>query len=291
VSSALSSTAIDPAKAAADDGQHLVSVVVPTRDSIRTIERCLRSIREQTWPEVELVVVDNYSTDGTWEVAQEFAHRAIKGGPERSTRRNLGLDSSNGEWVLWIDSDMELPVTLIERAMEAARRASADAVFIPEATAGDGYWTRCRSLERSCCSEASLVQSPRLVKRQYLMDSGGFLPSLTGTKHAELRTRILRDGLSMTRIHGLIIHDEGRLKLTGILRKRYYNGKGLGWHGRSHSSARGAQLKAALGTDSRNWRRFTAEPGVAVGVLAMRAFEYAAYGLGAIVGWRTRAGG
>ena len=95
----------------------------------------------------------------------------------------------------------------------------------------------------------------------------------------------------MTRIHGLIIHDEGRLKLTGILRKRYYNGKGLGWHRRSHSGALGAQLEAALGADSRNWRRFIAEPGVAVGVLAMRAFEYAAYGLGAIVGWRTRAGG
>jgi glycosyltransferase involved in cell wall biosynthesis len=291
VSSALSSTAIDPAKAAADDGQHLVSVVVPTRDSIRTIERCLRSIREQTWPEVELVVVDNYSADGTWQVAQEFAHRALQGGPERSTQRNLGVDSSNGEFVLLIDSDMELPVTLIEHAMEAARRDSADAVFVAEVTAGDGYWARCRSLEQSCYTESTVVQSPLLVKRQYLMDIGGFLPSLTGTEYAELRTRILKDGLSMTTIHGLIIHDEGRQKLTGILRKRYYNGKGLGWHSRSHSGALGAQLKAAVGAPSRNWRRFTAEPGLAVGVLAMRAFGFAAYGAGAIVGWRTRAGG
>jgi hypothetical protein len=142
----MSSAAIDLAKAA-DDGQHLVSVVVPTRDSIRTIERCLRSIREQTWPVVDLVVVDNYSTDGTWEVDQEFAHWAIQADPERSTQRN----------------------------------------------AGDG--------------------------------------------------------------------------------------------------ALSAPLQSAVGAYSRNWHRVTSEPGVALGVLAMRVFEFAAYGLGTIVGWGTRAGG
>ena len=62
----------------------LVSVVIPTKDSIRTIERCLRSIREQTWPAVELVVIDNYSEDGTWEVAQEAGGHCRAGRAERA---------------------------------------------------------------------------------------------------------------------------------------------------------------------------------------------------------------
>ena len=46
----------------------MVSVVVPIKDSIRTVEACLRSIRAQTWEPLELVVIDNFSTDGTWDV-------------------------------------------------------------------------------------------------------------------------------------------------------------------------------------------------------------------------------
>ncbi|MCB0971388.1 MAG: glycosyltransferase, partial [Acidimicrobiales bacterium] len=42
--------------------QPMVSVVVPVKDGIRTIEACLRSIRAQTWEPLELVVVDNFST-------------------------------------------------------------------------------------------------------------------------------------------------------------------------------------------------------------------------------------
>ena len=202
----------------------LVSVVIPTKDSIRTIEHCLRSIREQTWPAVELVVIDNYSEDGTWEVARKLADIAVQAGPERSAQRNLGIERSAGDWVMWIDGDMELPPSILQRAMDAA--SNADGVFIPEKTVGVGYWTRCRALERSCCIEEVLVQSPRLVRRQYMIESGGFLTSLSGTEDAELRTRMLEDSCTLTWIPDLIVHDEGRITLSGVLRKRYYYGGG-----------------------------------------------------------------
>jgi len=269
------------------DRARLVSAVVPTKDTVRTMERCLRSIREQTWPAVELVVVDNFSTDGTWELAERLADVAIQAGPERSAQRNLGVERASGEWILWIDADMELPATILERAMEAAERDVADAVFIPEVTVGDGYWTRCRALERSCCTDEMLVQSPRLVRRDYLVRSGGFLTSLAGTEDAELRTRMLDDRLPMTRIPDLIIHDEGRLRLGGILYKRYYYGRGLALYKRDHPGALGSQAKAAVSSYRRNWRRLVADPTVAVGVVALRTSEFAAYGIGAVVGARA----
>lgn len=262
----------------------LVSVVVPTKDAIRTIERCLRSIREQTWPSVQLVVVDNWSTDGTWEVAQEWADLAMQAGPERSAQRNLGIERAHGEWILWIDADMELPATILERVVGVADRDDADAVFVPEVTIGDGYWTRCRALERSCCTEEILVQSPRLVRRQYLLDTGGFLTSLSGTEDAELRTRMIEDGRVLARVPDMIVHDEGRLRFVPILRKRYYYGKGLTRYGHDHPGALSGQATAAMRSYIRNWRRLVAQPTVAVGVLAMRAGEFVAYGLGAFAG-------
>ena len=268
------------------DGQTafpMVSVVVPVKDTGRTLEACLRSIRNQTYPAVELIVIDNFSTDGSWEIAQEWAHHAEQAGPERSAQRNLGVERAAGPWILWIDADMELPDTIIETAM-AAVEEGVDGVFIPEVTVGDGYWTACRALERSCCIEEVLMQSPRLVRRDYLRRTGGFLESLSGTEDAELRSRMIEDGCSLAWIPDLIVHDEGRMSLGFVLSKRYYYGRGLKKYKEQHPGALSAQAGSAVGAYRRHWRRLAAKPTVAVGAVAMRAGEFAAYGIGAGLG-------
>lgn len=261
----------------------LVSVVVPVKDTGRTLETCLRSIRNQTYPAVELIVIDNFSTDGSWEIAQEWAHHAEQAGPERSAQRNLGVERAAGPWILWIDADMELPETIIEAAM-AAVEGSVDGVFIPEITVGEGYWTACRALERSCGIEEVLMQSPRLVRRDYLRRTGGFLESLSGTEDAELRSRMIADGCSLAWIPDLIIHDEGRMSLGFILSKRYYYGRGLKGYQAQHPGALSAQAGSALAAYRKRWRRLAAKPTVAVGAVAMRAGEFVAYGIGAGLG-------
>lgn len=268
----------------AHDEHPLVSVVVPVKDSMRTLEACLRSIRAQTWTPLELIVIDNFSTDGTWELAQRLAHHAEQAGPERSAQRNLGIERASGPWVLWIDADMELPPDIVERAVRAAQREGADGVFVPEVTVGDGYWTACRALERSCCTDEVLVQSPRLVRRDYLRATGGFLESLSGTEDAELRSRMIADGCALAWIPDLIVHDEGRMSLRFIWSKRYYYGRGLKRYRAEHPGALSEQAGSAVGAYRRHWRRLAAKPSVAAGVVVMRAGELAAYGIGAGLG-------
>ena len=275
------------------DGQTehpLVSVVVPVKDTGRTLETCLRSIRNQSYPAVELIVIDNFSTDGSWEIAQKWAHHAEQAGPERSAQRNLGVERASGPWILWIDADMELPETIIEAAM-AAVEDGVDGVFIPEITIGEGYWTACRALERSCCIEEVLMQSPRLVRRDYLRRTGGFLETLSGTEDAELRSRMIEDGCSLAWIPDLIVHDEGRMSLGFVLSKRYYYGRGLKKYRAQHPGALSAQAGSAVGAYRRHWRRLAAKPTVALGAAAMRAGEFAAYGIGAGLGALERSPG
>ena len=111
----------------------LVSVVVPTKDVERTLQRCLASIRSQTYSAVELVVVDNFSTDQTFRVAQELADIAVQAGPERSAQRNLGIELATGDYILWIDADMVLTPHVVADAVSCRRARGRDRRLHPGA--------------------------------------------------------------------------------------------------------------------------------------------------------------
>jgi len=262
----------------------LVSVVVPTRNSVRTIQACLRSIREQAYSPIELVVVDNDSTDGTWEIAERLADVAFRAGPERSAQRNAGVARSSGEFVLWIDADMVLPAKVVGEAVEATLDGDADGAFVPEVTVGRGYWTRCRALERRCYLGEAMIESPRLVRRDYLQRTGGFVEWLSGTEDAELRMRMLQDGCRLVRTTTAIVHEEGRLTLTGVAAKRYYYGLGLSRYRRAHPGAMSAQARATARAFVRNRRMLAEHPGLTAGIAIMRAAETLAYFAGQAVG-------
>jgi hypothetical protein len=262
----------------------LVSVVVPTRNAGRTIETCLRSIRAQTYKPLELIVVDNGSTDGTWAAAERHADLVLRGGPERSAQRNLGIDHAAGEWVCYLDADMELGPEVLERAVRAGMAGGAVGVAIPEESVGPGFWTRCRALERRClCDEPDLLW-PRLVRTGYLRDTGGFAPWLTGTEDAELHRRMVAHGAPIAQAGALILHHEGRLTLAGLARKRFYYGRGLLAYRRAHPGALAAQGRAVARAAWRHRRRLLAEPSVAAGIAVMRTVELAAYLAGAVAG-------
>jgi hypothetical protein len=262
----------------------LVSVVVPTRNAGRTIETCLRSVRAQTWPALELIVVDNGSTDGTWAVAQHYADLVLRGGPERSAQRNLGIDHAAGEWVCYVDADMELAPDVVERAVLAGEAAGAVGVAIGEESVGEGFWTRCRALERRCLRDEPELHWPRLVRTGYLRDSGGFAPWLTGTEDAELHRRMVAGGMRIVVAGGLILHHEGRLTLAGLAGKRRYYGRGLLAYRRTHPGALSAQARAVVRAAWRHRRELLAEPVVAAGIGVMRTVELAGYLAGAVAG-------
>jgi glycosyltransferase involved in cell wall biosynthesis len=269
----------------------LVSVVVPTRESGRTIEACLRSVRAQSHQAVELIVVDNDSSDRTWPIAVRLADVVLRGGPERSAQRNAGIARAAGDWLLWIDSDMELAPDVVERALAAAREAGATGVFVPEASTGSGFWARCRALERRCYTGEPRIEAPRLVRTEYLRRTGGFAVWLAGTEDAELRTRMLADGLGLASADARILHDEGRLSLPAVVRKRFYYGRGLTAYRRAHPGAVPAQAAATALALWRHRRLLAADPLHALGLAVLRACEAAAWAGGAVAGGRGRATG
>ena len=88
----------------------LVTVGIPSYNHAKFLEKCLNSVINQTYPNLEVIVVDNYSTDGTDDILSGFSdHRisVLKINNEGSIAmsRNTILEKSRGEWIAFLDSD------------------------------------------------------------------------------------------------------------------------------------------------------------------------------------------
>ena len=95
-----------------------VSVIITTRNEERNIEKVLVSVKNQTYKDIEIIVVDNDSMDKTVEIAKRFTKRVYNKGPERSAQRNLGVEKARGRYVLIVDADMELTSGVVESCVE-----------------------------------------------------------------------------------------------------------------------------------------------------------------------------
>jgi glycosyltransferase involved in cell wall biosynthesis len=119
----------------------LVSCVVGTKDEERVIRDLLVSLKAQTYPNIEIIVVDNpRTTDATREIAREFTDKVYVKGHERSVQRNFGVEKAAGEYVLILDADMQLTPTVVEDCVELAEEMGVGGIIIPERSIGEHYW-------------------------------------------------------------------------------------------------------------------------------------------------------
>jgi glycosyltransferase involved in cell wall biosynthesis len=201
--------------------QPLVSVIVPTKNSATTLAACLRSITEQTYPAIELIVVDNSSSDATEAIAREYTEHFYIHGPERSWQRNYGVEQAQGEYVAMIDSDMELDPTVIADCVAAAQEAGVTGVVIPEESFGEGFWAKCKQLERSFYVGVPWMEAARFFPRSLYRQLGGYDTTLVSGEDWDLSRRAGEQG-SISRVGSFIHHNEGQLRLWQTLQKKYY---------------------------------------------------------------------
>ena len=101
----------------------LVTVTVVTYNSGRFIKRCLESVLEQKYGSLEVVVIDNASTDGTVDILEQFADRCrIYYNDENigfAAAQNQAIALSQGDWVLTLNPDVLLLPDFIQALVDA----------------------------------------------------------------------------------------------------------------------------------------------------------------------------
>ncbi len=101
----------------------MISVIVPIYNAEDFLERCIKSILCQTKKEIELILVDDGSTDGSLEICNSFANwdKRVKVLSREnsgvSASRNAGLDIANGDYISFVDADDYIETTMLERLL------------------------------------------------------------------------------------------------------------------------------------------------------------------------------
>lgn len=139
-----------------------VSVIIPTCNSEKTLELCLKSLINQSYNDIEIIVVDRFSADRTVEIAERYEAKVYQLDCERAKAKNFGLNKAKGKYVLFVDSDMELSRDVVKECVEMAEKDDkVGGVIIPERSVGDGFWVKVRDFERSFYAGAEVKYTLR----------------------------------------------------------------------------------------------------------------------------------
>ena len=112
----------------------LVSVIVSVHNAEDTLGRCLRSICGQTYPNLEIIVSDAASTDGSADIARRFAEedgriRIVSSSAEHYyTAYNVGIDFSTGAYAIFVDAGDYLSVDTVKTCVDRVRERPAQIV-------------------------------------------------------------------------------------------------------------------------------------------------------------------
>ena len=112
-----------------------ISIIVPVYNSEKHIEQCVDSLLDQTHSNIEIILIDDGSTDRSGEICSMYAEkdaRVIYKYQENqgsSAARNAGLDSSTGDWITFVDADDWVDKRMCEIALSKAKEAGADIVL------------------------------------------------------------------------------------------------------------------------------------------------------------------
>jgi len=202
-----------------------VCVIITTKNEEKNIENCLRSIKDQTFKNIELIVVDNFSEDKTVEIAKKYTAKIYFKSSERSLGRNFGASLASGDYLLYLDADMILSQHVIEECVEKCECDRFDALYIPERIVGKGFWIKVRDFERSFYN-GTVIDAVRFIRKDLFDKVGGFDESLIGAEDWDFDRRIRKIGRTGI-INNTLYHNEGLFNMKRYLKKKNYYSNGI----------------------------------------------------------------
>jgi glycosyltransferase involved in cell wall biosynthesis len=185
-----------------------VSVIVPARNEEACLDPCLRSLVDQKNVSLEIIVVDDHSTDRTREIANSFADRGVRvidagplppGWTGKNNAVTTGAKAARGEWLLFTDADtIHLPGSLARSIEEAMRHGAAMLSYSPEQIV-ETFWEKAvmpvTFAELAANFRPSQVSDPKspaaAANGQYILVTREAYDAVGG--HAGIASNLLED--------------------------------------------------------------------------------------------------
>jgi len=161
-----------------------VSIIVPVYNGQQTLERCLRSVSNQSYHVREIIVVDNNSVDQTKEIIQRMSREdqriryAFEEIPSRGAARNRGIELAKGDIIAMTDCDCIVPENWIEGLLKPIIFESEDMVMGYQDDLIKNHWT-------SYIHQSHLRYLEKFVKGNYI--------DVLDTKNFAVRSSVLKE--------------------------------------------------------------------------------------------------
>ncbi|MBN1675431.1 MAG: glycosyltransferase [Kiritimatiellae bacterium] len=204
----------------------ILSIIIPTRNEAENIGNCLAALaRFERQAALEIIVVDNSSTDGTAELAREAGARVLEKGPERSPQKNFAVQQAAGLFVFIVDADMLVPPELLAEIVGRLEAPDApDGLYIPERILAGGFWGRLRNFERSFYNQTA-IDALRVIRKSVFVEAGGYDETLYSGEDWDLDRRIAASTTRFAITQQALQHNERNFRFGTHLKKRRRYGK------------------------------------------------------------------
>lgn len=210
-------------------------LITAYNDPPSQLNRVLLSAYRQNYGNLKIVLVDDGSDKPladsiAFPFHTERLHVTRIPHGERAAARGHGvalLRKAEAEYMLFLDSDMELPDSCISKCVSALAENQADALIVPESaySGHTNYWTRVKVFERNLYSRGCVVDESSIEAARFWKMSAfpGFVPGLNAFEEIQPTIRCLRNDGRVIKIDTVSIrHDEKRVTLGNLLSKKNY---------------------------------------------------------------------
>lgn len=185
----------------------MVSVIIPCHNCANFIDRAVSSVMAQSYPNIEIILVENNSTDNTLRVLRKYQSmyphlitvsiEFKKGAP---AARNCGLSKANGEWIQFLDADDELLEDKIYTQLNIANHLGADVI-------AGGYLLKCKTAKKSFQLQKEVnsniwkglitsnlgITSSNLWRKAALTSVNGWNENLSSSQEYDLLFRMIKN--------------------------------------------------------------------------------------------------
>lgn len=263
----------------------LVSIITPVLNGELYIGENLTSIKKQTYPNIEMIVVDNFSTDKTAAIAKKSGATVYQKGPERASQDNYGVKMAHGKYVFITGSDMYLDKDYIAQCVEQCETYGYDAIYSSVRSKVSNFWSKVKWLERESYIGDNFIESARFFRRDVFLKLGGFNTQMV--LHADdydMQKRLNDEGYKTGRIKAVETHlDEiNSLKITFL--KSFYYGMHSVEYLKKYKSYATKQLLPLRTAYFRNWKLFARHPVLTAGFIVFKVVQYSSATAGLLFG-------
>jgi len=263
------------------ENKPLVSIIIPTRNSADTIDKCLASVRMQSYGKIEIILVDNYSRDETLNIAKKYPTKVYLTGPERSAQVNFGVSKALGKYVYRVDSDFVLEPTVVHEAVQSCEKFGYDAIVIHNTSDPTiSFWAKVRKMERDSYRNDKVNVAARFWKKEVFESIGGFDVNLIAGDDYDLHNRLLKSGYKIGWIKAQETHIGEPKNMAEIFRKHYFYGQNLGRFIEKNQERALTQLSPLRRSLAKSLSESCQDPAIIMGFFVYQFLRYTAATLG-----------